>query len=335
MADPPLTERIAEDPILRDIKMIAEAWDAAGAYQVGTFSRGRWAEWNGRFRDDVRRYWRGDDGMRGALASRLAGSADLYADSGRGPGASINYVTAHDGFTLRDLVSYNRKHNERNGENNRDGTDANYSCNHGVEGPTLDPEILAVRRRQMKNLLLTLAVARGVPMILAGDEFGRTQEGNNNAYCQDNRISWVDWGLRRANDDLVRFTRELLALRRAHPSLHRDRYYADDEVRWFGADGARPQWDDPAGRVLGVAIDGRGADDLALLFNAGTEPAAVRLPGAPGGGRWMRRADTALDSPDDIRPAGRAVPLEAPDRYALAPRSSAILSAPPAAPEKR
>ena len=191
LSNPPLLERIAEDPILRNVKIIAEAWDAAGAYEVGSFSERRWAEWNGRYRDDVRRFWRGDDGMLALFASRICGSADIYTKSGKGPDGSINFVTCHDGFTLNDLVSYRSKHNEANGENNHDGTDANFSENHGSEGETKDAGIESLRRRQIKNFLLTLLISRGVPMLLGGDEFRRTQRGNNNAYCQDNETSWV------------------------------------------------------------------------------------------------------------------------------------------------
>ena len=193
LANAPLLERIAEDPILRDVKLIAEAWDTAGAYEVGSFSERRWAEWNGRYRDDVRRFWRGDDGMLGLFASRICGSADIYTKSGKGPEGSINFVTCHDGFTLNDLVSYRDKHNEANGENNHDGTDANFSENYGAEGETADARIESIRKRQIKNFLLTLLISRGVPMLLGGDEFRRTQGGNNNAYCQDNETSWYDW----------------------------------------------------------------------------------------------------------------------------------------------
>ena len=213
VANPPLLERIAEDPILRDVKLIAEAWDAGGAYQVGSFPGQRWAEWNGRFRDDVRRFWRGDAGMIGALASRLCGSADLYQRSGKQPVNSINFVTCHDGFTLNDAVSYATKHNEANGNDNRDGADENYSANYGVEGPTQDAAIDATRLRQIKNMLATLLLSRGVPMLLGGDEFRRTQGGNNNAYCQDNEVSWYDWRLIEQNREILRFARELIAFR--------------------------------------------------------------------------------------------------------------------------
>jgi isoamylase len=194
LPDPPLLERIAEDPILRDVKLIAEAWDAAGAYEVGSFSERRWAEWNGQYRDDVRRFWRGDDGFLGLFAQRICGSADIYSKSGKGPESSINFVACHDGFTLNDLVSYRHKHNAANGQNNRDGTNENFSENYGAEGESADGRIETLRKRQIKNFLLTLLISRGVPMLLGGDEFRRTQGGNNNPYCQDNETSWYNWG---------------------------------------------------------------------------------------------------------------------------------------------
>ena len=243
LADAPLLERIAEDPILRDVKIIAEAWDAAGAYEVGSFSERRWAEWNGRYRDDVRRFWRGDDGMLGLFASRICGSADIYTRSGKGPEGSINFVTCHDGFTLNDLVSYRYKHNEANGENNHDGTDANFSENYGIEGETTDAGIEAMRKRQIKNFLLTLLISRGVPMLLGGDEFRRTQGGNNNAYCQDNDTSWYDWSRLEQHQEIFRFTRGMIAFRRAHPVLSEEHFYTDAEIQWFG-----PQGDAELGR---------------------------------------------------------------------------------------
>ena len=203
--NPPLVEAIGEDPLLADTKIIAEAWDAAGAYQVGTFGDDRWAEWNGRYRDDVRQFWRGDSGLRGAMATRLTGSSDLYEPGGRPPYCSINFITSHDGFPLNDLVSYREKHNWDNGEENMDGDNNGYSDNYGVEGPTDDLEVNVIRERQIKNMLATLLLSQGVPMILAGDECRRTQQGNNNAYCQDNETSWFDWSLVDRNADLVRF----------------------------------------------------------------------------------------------------------------------------------
>jgi len=328
LADPPLIERIAEDPVLRDVKIIAEAWDAAGAYQVGSFASGRWAEWNGRYRDDVRRFWHGDPGMRADFASRLAGSSDLFALSGRGPDASINYVTSHDGFTLNDLVSYERKHNEMNGENNRDGTDANYSANFGVEGPTDDPSIEAVRLKQIKNFLLTLFVSRGVPMLLAGDEMRRTQRGNNNAYCQDNEISWVDWTLGSEHADLLHFVQELIQFRKNRPTLCADTYYHPDEVHWFNCRAQTPDWNDPEGRCLGLLVPGADTSDLLLLFNAEAEAHRFVLPPAPQGGPWFRKADTSHEAPGDILTAGNETRLDDQQHYAMAPRSSVILLAP-------
>ena len=326
LPDAPLLERIAEDPILREVKIIAEAWDAAGGYEVGSFSERRWAEWNGRYRDDVRRFWRGDDGLLGAFASRLCGSQDIYARSGKGPEASINFVTCHDGFTLNDLVSYRRKHNEANGEDNRDGTDANFSANYGREGETQDREIEVVRGRQARNFLLTLLLSRGVPMLLGGDEFRRTQHGNNNAYCQDNETSWYDWSLLERNRDLHRFTRGLIAFRRAHPVLSRERFYTDADLVWFAPDGTTPHWDDPGARHLGCLVhEERGA--LCLLFNAGAEAADFTLPEAPPGTCWHVAVDTSREPPADIADPGAERPCEVPGRYRLAPRASAVLVA--------
>ncbi|HUJ60683.1 MAG TPA: glycogen debranching protein GlgX [Kofleriaceae bacterium] len=290
VADAPLLERIAEDPILRDTKLVAEAWDVAGAYQVGSFSQRRWAEWNGRFRDDVRRFWRGDAGMLGRFASRLAGSADLYEGSGKGPECSVNLVTCHDGFTLADLVGYAHKHNEANGEGNRDGIDDNCSANYGIEGPSDDPALAAVRVRQIKNFLLTLAVSRGVPMLLAGDELGRTQRGNNNAYCQDNETSWIDWSPLARDADVHRFARAALALRRAHPVLRREAFYSDRDITWLAPDGGGPRWSDPEARQLAVTVREPGAPSLCLLFNAAAAPCTFALPG---GTRWQVALDTA------------------------------------------
>ncbi|MFM8893531.1 MAG: glycogen debranching protein GlgX, partial [Planctomycetia bacterium] len=210
LPNPPIVELITEDPMLADTKIIAEAWDAAGAYQVGSFASLRWAEWNGRYRDDVRRYWRGDHAQNGHLATRLAGSSDLYGDDGRHPYHSINFVTSHDGYTLNDLVSFRDKHNEANGEGNRDGDNNSFSDNYGIEGPTRRADVEAVRLRQIRNMLATLLLSQGVPMLLAGDECRRTQQGNNNAYCQDNAVSWFDWSLVTEHADLVRFVGELV-----------------------------------------------------------------------------------------------------------------------------
>jgi isoamylase len=327
LSNPPLLERIAEDPILRDVKIIAEAWDEGGAYQVGSFSERRWAEWNGLFRDDVRRFWLGEPGMIGRFATRLCGSSDLYERSGKGPEASINFITSHDGFTLNDLVSYKQKHNEENGEYNRDGTDANDSDNYGVEGPSSDPSIESIRKRQIKNFLATLFLSRGIPMLLGGDEFRRTQRGNNNAYCQDNEISWYDWRLLGTHREIYRFTRGIIAFRRAHPVLRRPAFYSDSEIRWFSAQGAPPGWQDPQQRSLACLIFGRGEPDLYLMFNASNQEASFRLPPAPSGSAWRLAVDTFRSAPDDIYGPGEEIPLESQDRYRVGPRSSVVLLA--------
>lgn len=321
----PLLERIAEDPILRDVKLIAEAWDAAGAYEVGSFSERRWAEWNGRYRDDVRRFWRGDDGLLGAFASRLGGNSDIYQASGKGPDCSINFITAHDGFTLNDLVSYRRKHNESNGEGNRDGMDENYSDNHGIEGETDDPEIESVRLRQIKNFLVTLFVSRGVPMLLSGDEFRRTQRGNNNAYCQDNEISWVDWTSVQRHQDVHRFARAMIAFRRAHPVLSGDTFYTDADIHWLDPAGQAPNWFDPKEKRLGCLIHGHDSANLFLMFNAATTAATFTVPASPNGATWCLTVDTARLSPDDVKDVGSETALINQSSYVVGPCSSVIL----------
>ncbi|MBL8827078.1 MAG: glycogen debranching protein GlgX, partial [Planctomycetaceae bacterium] len=243
--NPPLVELIAEDPLLADTKVIAEAWDAAGAYQVGWFANQRWAEWNGRYRDDARRFWRGDHHTLGAIATRMAGSSDLYQTSGRRPYHSINFITSHDGYTLNDLVSYEQKHNEANGEGNRDGDNNNYACNYGVEGPTRKARINELRERQLRNMLATLLLSQGVPMLLMGDECRRTQKGNNNAYCQDNSISWFDWNLPDKHPELFRFTQALIEFRKTQPTVRHASFLSGEsrvpgalpDVSWYNVDG--------------------------------------------------------------------------------------------------
>ena len=298
LSNPPLLEQIAEDPVLGNTKLIAEAWDAAGAYQVGSFSERRWAEWNGRYRDDVRRFWRGDAAMLGAFASRICGSEDLYARSGKGPECSINFVTCHDGFTLNDLVSFRSKHNVANGESDRDGTDENFSANYGAEGPSDDPRIEQVRKRQIRNFLLTLLVSRGVPMLLGGDEFRHSQRGNNNAYCQDNDTSWYDWRDLQRNADIHDFVERMIAFRWAHPVLSRERFYTPAEVSWLTPSLVVPDWNDPDARALGCLIrDSEGPDTLYLMFNAEDEPVTFQIPSAPERCRWRLAVDTATDVP--------------------------------------
>jgi glycogen operon protein len=295
------------DDEFADTKLIAEAWDAAGLYQIGTFPGYRWAEWNGRYRDDVRRFVKGDPGLVSAMASRIGGSADLYQPSGHKPSNSINFVTCHDGFTLNDLVSYNEKHNWANGEGNRDGIDENLSWNCGFEGYSTDPVVESLRVRQIKNFATIQMVSRGVPMIVAGDEARRTQRGNNNAYCQDNETSWLDWSLVAQNEDLVRYYKGLIALRKAHPALRSREFFSGrvtdrgvPEVRWHGCELDAPGWDDPTCRVLSFTLGGfYGKPDLHVICNMDYHTLPFSLPVLPGQG-WRRVADTALPSPDDI-----------------------------------
>jgi isoamylase len=330
MSNPPLLDQIAEDPILRHAKLIAEAWDAGGAYQVGSFPGKRWSEWNGQYRDDIRRFWRGDPGMTGRLASRICGSADLYQHSGKEPLNSINFITCHDGFTLHDLVSYRTKHNTMNGENNRDGADDNYSDNYGAEGETDDPAITAIRFRQMKNMLATLFVSRGVPMVLGGDEFGRTQSGNNNAYCQDNEVSWYDWDLVQQNAAMVRFAREMIAFRTRHPVLRLEKFYTAKEISFFGPGGSLPDWDGPGGS-LGCLIvppaepDAKPRSVLCLLFNAIPVTTGFLLPDPPEGTEWHEAVNTYMDPLRDIRDPGREVRVEGPGPFRVRERSLCIL----------
>jgi len=323
----PLLESIAEDPILRDVVLIAEAWDAGGAYQVGSFSKNRWAEWNGRFRDDVRRFWLGEAGMMGLFASRIGGSADLYQRSGKGPENSLNFVTSHDGFTLNDLVSYKQKHNEENGEYQRDGTDANYSDNCGVEGPSNSADVEALRNRLIKNFLLTLFISRGVPMLLGGDEFRRTQRGNNNAYCQDNAVSWADWSFLEKHTEIHRFARGMIAFRRAHAVVRKPVFYTDADVQWFGPQGTTPAWADPERKSFACLILGHSEADLFLMFNADTAPSDFFIPAPSGNKVWHLAVDTSRQAPEDVYEPGEEPSMGDQVTFRVGPRSSAILLA--------
>ncbi len=337
LAVPPVLERIAADPVLADATLIAEAWDAAGLYQVGTFPAwGRWAEWNGPFRDQVRHFVRGDGGFTAARASRLAGSADLFQHSGRTPAYSINFVTCHDGFTLADLVAYDRKHNHANGENNRDGLNENVSWNGGVEGPTDDPAIRNLRARQVRNFLTLLLLSQGTPMLLAGDELGRSQAGNNNAYCQDNAISWVDWGLLETNRDLFRFAKTLIAFRRAHAVLRQNDFvtgqprglYRRADVMWHGVRLGEPDWG-PQSRSLAMHLAGEHATepdcDVYLAANAWQEDLVFELPAPLKGTRWVRVVDTAEPSPRDIAEPGAELGLADQIRITVRAHSCVVL----------
>jgi isoamylase len=326
-SNPPLLEAIAEDPILSSVKLIAEAWDLGGAYQLGSFPGRRWSEWNGRFRDDVRRFWRGDAGMCGAFASRLCGSADIYQRYGKQPLNSINFVTCHDGMTLNDLVTYGRKHNDANGEDNQDGASDDHSCNYGVEGPTADPEINRIRVRQAKNLMATLMLSRGVPMILGGDEFLRTQLGNNNAYCQDNEISWYDWRLVERNREFHDFTRRMIAFRASHPAICAERFYTPDELIWFNPAGVAPDWSAPENLLGCVIVAGaKTGCPLAMLFNGEREVAGFRLPDATAHAVWRVVIDTAAAAPRELNDFASAPRLQT-SMVAVAPRSLLVLEA--------
>ena len=334
LKSPPLLESLAYDPVLANTKLIAEAWDAAGLYQVGTLpSWGRWAEWNGIFRDDVRKFVKGDAGMTSALATRLLGSPDLYETSAREPYHSINFVTCHDGFPLADLVSYDEKHNLANGENNTDGCNANYSWNCGSEGPTNDPAINELRLRQQKNFAAILLVSHGVPMILSGDELGRTQQGNNNAYCQDNEISWVDWRLAETNAGLLRFFQQMIAFRKRCGLLRRSNFELKGEggfhISWHGVKRAKPDWCSDSRTVamqLTELHDGGLRDDLHFIANAYSGDLEFELP-LIGEREWFRLADTALPSPQDVAEDGLEFPLLSQESYLVNGRSVAIFIA--------
>jgi glycogen operon protein len=324
LEDPPLIQHIAEHPVLSGTKLIAEAWDAAGLTQLGKFPAwGRWAEMNGWYRDDVRRFLRSDPGAAAAVAKRICGSLDLYGDSSRHPYHSVNFVTCHDGFTLNDLVTYDRKHNDANGENNRDGSDWNHSSSYGHEGPTSDPTINALRQRQMRNFLTMLFISQGVPFLLQGDEFGRTQNGNNNAYCQDNETSWMDWSLVETNAGLLRFTRMIIALRMRHFALKREQFV--NRVSWHGTKVGDPDWTGQK-RTLAFQLHGwHGQPDVYVLFNAHWDWQKFVLPPHEGQLRWRRLVDTNLPSPLDIVEETDAIQLRPPDHYMAAPRSAVIL----------
>lgn len=311
LAGPSLVDAIEKDPVLARSKIIAEAWDTQIS-QVGAFP-GRWAEWNAHYKDDVRRFVRGEPGMVPVLATRIGGSSDLYQGNGRRPYNSINYITCHDGFTLYDLVSYEHKHNEENGEDNQDGTYENYSSNSGVEGATDDPAVNALRLRRMKTFVTILMVSHGVPMILGGDEFGRTQQGNNNPYCQDNETSWVDWHLAETNAGLLRFFQKIIALRNRHPVFRRSRFLTGQDtnldqypdVSWHGLTLDKPDWSGSS-RVLAFMLDGselpsEGKDvDFYVALNGDSVRHSFQVPRLNAGKKWFRIIDTGRKSPEDI-----------------------------------
>lgn len=343
MQHAPVLWNIEFSPDLADTRLIAEAWDAAGANQLGNFPGFRWAEWNGDYRDTLRRFVCGEAGMIGHVATRVAGSGDLFAGNGGLPINSINFITCHDGFTMLDLVSYNHKHNDANGEDNRDGTDANYSWNCGAEGQTGDREICELRARQVRNLMSILLLSQGVPMLLAGDEMLRTQRGNNNAWCQDNETSWIDWSLADKNADMVQFTRELIALRMRHPALRRDRFLTGEDragaampdIVWHGVNCDPPAWEDADARFLAFTLapveDGESA--LHVVLNMGGEAIRHALPDRYGV-TWNLAIDTAAPPPHDI--VAPPVQEQVVDgRFEIQDRSVAVFESTPASAAER
>lgn len=331
--NPPVLWGIELSDVLAGSAIIAEAWDAAGLYQVGSFPGYRWMEWNGRYRDSVRRFVRGEPGLIGEVASRLAGSSDLYQANLRLPTNSINFVTCHDGFTLRDLVSYEHKHNEANGERNRDGSNDHLSWNCGVEGDTDDPNVRGLRVRQAKNLVALLFLSQGVPMLLAGDEVLQTQSGNNNAWCQNNPTSWFDWSLVGEHAEMLRYVKEIIALRKRNPSLRRGRFLtgraregtAMPDIQWHGPELGTPPWDDPSARVLAFTLAPlhEGEAVLHVMLNMGEDHQGFQLPRLDGR-RWYLAVDTHRLAPEDIASPEEQVRLDGAD-YAVGPRGVVVL----------
>ena len=316
---------------LDGVHLIAEAWDAAGLYQLGSFPGFRWAEWNGRYRDSVRRFLRGEPGLLGEIATRIAGSSDMYGPANKTPQNSVNFVTCHDGFTLYDLVSYDRKHNATNAEENRDGRDDNYSWNSGVEGATDDPDIQHLRTQRARNFMALLLLSQGVPMFAAGDEVLRSQRGNNNAYCQDSDVSWLDWSFTPGARAMQRFTRELIALRQRHPSLKRTRFFDDSapaqpaEIQWYGRDLDTPDWRDAEARILCFTLAGAmpGEQPLHVMINMASTGRLLPLPQVATR-EWRRIVDTTLAAPEDVVPGGLPVVER---HYWLGPHGVAVFEA--------
>jgi glycogen operon protein len=333
LPNPPVLWDIESDPLLAGTKLIAEAWDAAGLYQVGSFVGDTWQEWNGRFRDDVRRFLKGDNGSVSFIAARLLGSPDIYGQDQREAEQSVNFVTCHDGFTLNDLVSYNGKHNESNGEENRDGSNDNLSWICGAEGPTDDPAIEALRNRQVKNFFALELLAAGTPMLLMGDEVRRTQQGNNNAYCQDNDLNWFDWGQLERHADVHRFVKALTAFRQRRDvlaegsNLSLNQLLERAKIEWHGVALNRPDWSENSHAIAFTLRSLHGRFLLHGMFNAYWEPLTFELPPVPAESRqhWRRCIDTALSAPDDIYHWDKA-PVVTQTTYAVQPRSVVIFA---------
>ena len=355
MQDCPLTSRISEDSVLRNIKIIAEPWDCAGAYQIGGFpggSNNRWCEWNDHYRDGIRKFIRGDEGLSTEAATRISGSSDLFSISGRNPSNSINFVTAHDGFTLNDLVTYNKKHNEQNGEENRDGSDNNHSYNYGFEGAVINPKIERTRLRQIKNFFTTLFISQGTPMFVSGDEVRRTQSGNNNAYCQDNEISWFNWDDVKNNAKMLDFVKKLISMRTRHPVFRRNRFFGGassskfnnpPDISWFNFDGTVPDWK-KMGRFLALRLGGRAVgigdanelgtedDDFYIAFNMDIHDITVTIPqpscrddGTPR--TWFRMVDTSMENLNSALFDGQEEPLNSQEKYVVLANSIVVLVA--------
>jgi len=334
----PLTKRISEDSILRNTKIIAEPWDCGGAYQIGKFPGGRWCEWNDHYRDGIRRFIRGDENSSNEAATRIAGSNDLYASSGRKPYHSINFIDAHDGFTLNDLVTYNYKHNEENGEDNRDGNDNNLSYNCGYEGPALNPKIETLRLRQIKNFFTTLFVSQGTPMFVAGDEVRRTQNGNNNAYCQDNEISWFNWDDVKNNAKTLDFVEKLISFRSQHPVFQRNSFFGGNstsqfnnppDISWYEFDGTVPDWK-KSNRYLGFRLGGKALglskedNDFFIAMNMDIHDMTFTIPQPSAGRKWYRAIDTSIDNKNSIL-IGDEEELNSQEHYVVLANSILVL----------
>ena len=340
LAEPPLTRRISEDPVLRNTKIIAEPWDCGGLYHVGSFPGGRWCEWNDKYRDAMRKFIRGDEFLSTEAATRIAGSSDLYSSSLRRPFNSINYIASHDGFTLNDIVTYNSKHNDQNGEENRDGSDSNLSWNYGFEGPSVNPKIEKIRLRQIKNFFTALMMSQGTPMFVAGDEVRRTQSGNNNAYCQDNEISYFNWLDVKNNSSLLEFVKILINLRKNHRVLTRTKFFcgassASDispaDISWFSFDGTVPDWT-KLNRFLAFRLGGGAGNDALeedndfyVAFNTDIHDKTVTLPPPTIGKKWFRVVDTSINDKDSALTPGNEEVLNSQEKYVIVANSAIVL----------
>lgn len=335
----PLTHRIAEDSILRNTKIIAEPWDADGGYQIGNFPGGRWCEWNDHYRDGIRRFIRGDEHTSTEAATRISGSSDLFSMSGRGPIHSINYIDCHDGFTMNDLVTYNYKHNDENGEENRDGSDNNFSYNYGCEGPVINPKIETKRVRQIKNFFTTLLISQGVPMFVAGDEVRRTQNGNNNAYCQDNEESWFNWDNVKNNATLLEFVQKMIVLRTKHPVFHRRRFFGGNstsqfnnppDISWFDQNGMVPEWEKMS-RYLAFRLGGRAQglqkedNDFFVAMNMDIHDITITIPKPSAGSKWFRLVDTSIENRTSALLIGQAEEIPSQQHYVVLANSILVL----------